>query len=76
VKVLDPATGTLFALVENLVDVDLNILDPGDFPPGSGTGRSEMAGAVFSADGRWLFVSVQIPGATYAITGPWADLGI
>ena len=24
-------------------------------------------------DGRWLFVNVQIPGVTIAITGPWAD---
>ena len=34
---------------------------------------SEFAGAVFSPDGRWLFVNVQIPGVTLAITGPWAD---
>ena len=34
---------------------------------------SEFAGATFSPDGRWLFVNVQIPGVTLAITGPWAD---
>ncbi len=34
---------------------------------------SEFAGATFSPDGRWLFVNVQIPGVTIAITGPWAD---
>ena len=32
---------------------------------------SEMAGATFSPDGRWLFVNIQTPGITLAITGPW-----
>lgn len=32
---------------------------------------SEFAGATFSPDGRWLFVNVQRPGITIAITGPW-----
>ena len=32
---------------------------------------SEFAGACFSPDGRWLFVNVQRPGVTFAITGPW-----
>ena len=32
---------------------------------------SEFAGAIFSPDGRWLFVNVQSPGITFAITGPW-----
>lgn len=31
----------------------------------------EWAGATFSPDGRWLFVNVQNPGFTVAITGPW-----
>ncbi len=34
---------------------------------------SEMAGATFSPDGRWLFVNIQTPGITLAITGPWAN---
>jgi secreted PhoX family phosphatase len=29
------------------------------------------AGCTWSPDGTWLFVNVQRPGATYAITGPW-----
>lgn len=33
--------------------------------------RSEFAGATFSPDGRWLFVNIQTPGITIAITGPW-----
>jgi secreted PhoX family phosphatase len=36
----------------------------------------EFAGATFSPDGRWLFVNVQVPGITCAITGPWAEGGI
>ncbi|MEM0915063.1 MAG: alkaline phosphatase PhoX [Planctomycetota bacterium] len=32
---------------------------------------SEFAGACFSPDGRTLFVNIQSPGATLAITGPW-----
>jgi secreted PhoX family phosphatase len=34
-------------------------------------GKSELAGACFSADGRTLFVNVQNPGVTFAIQGPW-----
>ncbi len=33
----------------------------------------EFAGAVYSPAGDWLFVNVQTPGITFAITGPWAD---
>jgi secreted PhoX family phosphatase len=33
--------------------------------------QSEWAGATFSADGKWLFVNIQSPGVTFAITGPW-----
>lgn len=34
-------------------------------------GASEFAGATFSPDGQWLFVNIQYPGITIAITGPW-----
>jgi secreted PhoX family phosphatase len=33
--------------------------------------HSEFAGACFSPDGSTLFVNIQSPGATLAITGPW-----
>jgi uncharacterized protein len=33
--------------------------------------RSEFTGATFSADGETLFVNLQSPGVTFAITGPW-----
>lgn len=42
----------------------LNVL-PRDYRSG------EWAGAVFSPDGKWLFVNTQAPGLTFAITGPW-----
>jgi len=36
----------------------------------------EWAGATFSPDGRWLFVNLQRPGITLAITGPWQEHGL
>ena len=33
--------------------------------------NSELAGATFSPDGRTLFINIQKPGLTLAITGPW-----
>lgn len=36
--------------------------------------RSEWAGAAFSPDGKTLFVNIQTPGITFAITGPWDSL--
>ena len=32
----------------------------------------EFAGATYSPDGNWLFFNVQVPGITFAVTGPWA----
>ena len=37
-------------------------------------GRAEFCGACFSPDGRTMFVNVQEPGFTFAITGPWDSL--
>jgi secreted PhoX family phosphatase len=34
---------------------------------------SEFAGATFSPDGETLFVNIQSPGITFAISGPWED---
>jgi secreted PhoX family phosphatase len=33
--------------------------------------QSELCGVCYSPDGRWLFVNIQSPGITVAITGPW-----
>jgi secreted PhoX family phosphatase len=38
------------------------------------TGNSEFAGACFSPDGGTLFVNIQNPGITLAVTGPWKSL--
>ncbi|MEM8815800.1 MAG: alkaline phosphatase PhoX [Pseudomonadota bacterium] len=35
---------------------------------------SELAGVCFSPDGQTLFVNIQNPGTTFAITGPWQRL--
>ena len=35
--------------------------------------QSEWAGACYSPDGEWLFVNIQTPGVTFAITGPWGS---
>uniref|UniRef100_UPI001C303649 alkaline phosphatase PhoX n=1 Tax=Achromobacter sp. GbtcB20 TaxID=2824765 RepID=UPI001C303649 len=39
----------------------------------SGDHRGNVfAGACFDPPGRYLFVNIQTPGITFAITGPWA----
>ncbi len=38
------------------------------------TSLGEFAGACFSPDGSTLFVNIQTPGLTVAITGPWKTL--
>ena len=38
--------------------------------------NSETAGACFSPDGEIMFVNIQSPGVTVAITGPWASIAI
>jgi uncharacterized protein len=37
--------------------------------------KNEWAGACYSPDGNWLFVNIQNPGVTFAITGPWGCRG-
>lgn len=36
--------------------------------------QTELAGACFSPDGRWLFVNAYSPTCTLAISGPWQHL--
>jgi len=78
---------SLITIAENLVGVQTHYLeasgklyDPtvGDdgASAGDGIGHSEFAGPTFSPDGQWLFVNIQVPGITCAITGPWGDLGL
>jgi len=75
--------GRVFDLAEVLEPLDLVKFFPDDFeedctadpPPAEGEvfGHSEFAGATWSPDGRWLFVNLQYPGITLAITGPWEE---
>jgi uncharacterized protein len=63
--------GEIFRFAEN------NIFLPPEFQASKGysgdfTG-SEWAGATFEPKaGNWLFVNIQSPGVTFAITGPWS----
>ena len=79
--------GSMFSLAENLIQVRLQLIDASgktydpnvpndDLGIGAGLGASEFAGPRFSPDGKWLFVNIQVPGITFAITGPWASLGL
>ena len=34
---------------------------------------SEFSGVNFSPDGKWMFLNMQRPGITFAITGPWIN---
>lgn len=75
--------GRVFDLARVLEPLDLVKTFPDDFEedcsadplPGEGEvfGHSEFSGATFSPDGRWLFVNLQYPGITLAITGPWEN---
>jgi len=58
--------GRIFPFVRNNV-----VIGPDDRRRAGDFRGSEFAGATFSPDGRWLFVNVQDPGVTFAITGPW-----
>ena len=69
-QVLSP-DGQLSEFAEN------NVVLAGERNGLSGNFRgSEWAGATFSADGEWLFVNIQDPGITFAITGDWSSIGV
>ncbi|HZM41648.1 MAG TPA: alkaline phosphatase PhoX [Acidimicrobiales bacterium] len=62
--------GEIFRFAEN------NIVLPAEFQTTKGYAGdfsdSEWAGATFEPkNGNWLFVNIQSPGVTFAITGPW-----
>jgi secreted PhoX family phosphatase len=64
--------GVIFRFVQNNVDLRTT--------PINGFNQdyrgSEFAGACYSPDGKWLFVNIQSPGISFAITGPWGSGGI
>jgi secreted PhoX family phosphatase len=66
-RCLTPA-GTIATFARNDTPLDLHKWE--DAKPGV-VGRSEWSGVCYSPDGRWLFVHLQYPGETFAITGPW-----
>jgi uncharacterized protein len=53
--------GPTYAIARN--QINIGTADEPEF--------SEFAGPTFSPDGRVLFVNIQVPGLTLAITGPW-----
>jgi len=62
----------VFDFAQNLKPIDLHEIDDEDFPDAAlAFGASEFSGVCFSPDGKWLFLNVQYPGLTLAITGPW-----
>ena len=64
--------GVIFRFAEN--NVDLRTTPVNGFA--SDYRGSEFAGACYSPDGKWLFVNIQSPGISFAITGPWGSGGI
>jgi secreted PhoX family phosphatase len=61
--------GGVFTFAKNnivLASAYNDVVGPGDYR------QNEWAGACYSPDGKWLFVNIQTPGVTFAITGPWA----
>jgi uncharacterized protein len=72
-KVLHP-NGSAYLFARHNYNFTREQLDAaGKFGAPAGDFRNtEWAGAVFSADGRVLFVNLYTPGIVLAITGPWA----
>jgi uncharacterized protein len=79
--------GSIINVAKNLVPMRLSIIDASgklydpyvpddDFTISDGLGYSEFAGPRFSPNGEWLFVNIQVPGITCAITGDWASIGL
>ena len=70
--------GDLILCEDGLGDQYLRGLTPDgriyDFARNAQSRRAEFCGACFSPDGRILFVNVQTPGLTFAISGPWERL--
>lgn len=62
--------GTAFPFAENNVNLTSAVAGKPFIAPDDYRGR-EFAGATFDRWGRWLFVNIQTPGITFAITGPF-----
>lgn len=66
--------GNTFTFAENNIELTANLIAIAGktVAPGNYRGQ-EFAGACYSPDGKWLFVNIQTPGITFAITGPWGS---
>ena len=62
---IDQDPDAILTLTERFKKNENSIIIKGNFA------EQEWAGACFSADGKWMFVNIQSPGITLAITGPW-----
>jgi len=65
----DDRSGTMGALEKTSSFAGKPFILPDDY-----RGR-EFAGATFDRRGQWLYVNIQTPGVTFAITGPFARGG-
>jgi secreted PhoX family phosphatase len=64
--------GEAYYLAKNNVLLDAQqIANAGKNIPAGDYTSSEFCGACWDPTGRWLFVNLQTPGITLAITGPW-----
>ncbi|MFN4115457.1 MAG: alkaline phosphatase PhoX [Inhella sp.] len=65
--------GSSYTFARNNHNFTRNQLDAAGKPnaPAGNCRNNEWAGAVFSPDGRVLFVNLYTPGITLAIAGPW-----
>ena len=64
--------GEIFRFATNNVVVPAGGIPGKPTAPRDYTG-SEWAGATFEPrNGNWLFVNIQTPGITFAVTGPWS----
>ncbi|MEV6108582.1 alkaline phosphatase PhoX [Streptomyces sp. NPDC051940] len=67
--------GEIFRFARN--NVDLRAGTAGKNVAAADHTGSEWAGSVFEPrNGNWLFVNIQTPGITFAITGPWRQGGL
>ncbi|WP_283134704.1 PhoX family protein [Rhizohabitans arisaemae] len=67
------AAGEIFPFAANNVVIPAEGVPGKSVYPGDYTG-SEWCGATFDTRrGDWLFVNIQTPGITFAITGPWRN---
>lgn len=71
------AKGDSFTFCKNNVDLSSAQISRADKKIAAGSYRdSEFAGACWEPSGRVLFCNVQAPGITFAIWGPWGDIGV